>query len=69
MYAYIHTLDATVIYTGAFSILTARPGRRSIYNRTKFEGNEKIVQLIKERNIERKTIKKKIKEKKWNTNI
>ncbi len=24
--------DAPVIYTGAFHILTARPGRRSIYN-------------------------------------
>ena len=30
----IPRLDAPVIYTGAFPILTARPGRRSIYNRS-----------------------------------
>ena len=32
LYSAIPRLDAPVIYIGAFPILTARPGRRSIYN-------------------------------------
>ena len=32
LHSAIHRLDAPVIYIGAFPILTARPGRRSIYN-------------------------------------
>ena len=32
VYSDIPRPDAPVIYTGAFPILTARPGRRSIYN-------------------------------------
>ena len=33
LYSDIPRLDAPVIYTGAFPILTARPGWRSIYNK------------------------------------
>ena len=36
LYSDIPQLDAPVIYTGAFPFLTARPGRRSIYNKTSF---------------------------------
>ena len=32
LYSDIPRSDASVIYTGAFPILTAQPGRRSIYN-------------------------------------
>ena len=38
LYSEIPRLDAPVIYTGAFPILTARPSGRSIYN-TWFDGN------------------------------
>ena len=34
LYSDIPRPDAPVIYTGAFPILTARPGRRSIYNKS-----------------------------------
>ena len=36
LYFDIPRQDAPVIYTGAFPILTARPGRRSIYNNSKY---------------------------------
>ena len=37
LYSDITWVDVPVIYTGAFPILTARPGRRSIYNTNTFE--------------------------------
>ena len=42
----IPRLDAPVIYIGAFPILTARPGRRSIYNR--FFSPAKVTSLEEE---------------------
>ena len=42
--------DAPVIYIGAFPILTARPGRRSIYNNTIVSDiviNMKVISLHK----------------------
>ena len=43
-------MDAPVIYIGAFPILTARPGRRSIYNTLKLFGVHVGIEYLTVRN-------------------
>ena len=45
LYSDIPWADAPVIYIGAFPILTARPGRRSIYNSTNINNNVIMLRL------------------------